>query len=264
MPAIPVTEEINIFYTDTNITGMPAVLLLHGLGATGESWAFQIPALVDQGFRVLIPDLRGFGRSTYGGRPHTIEDMVCDVIALLDAVELPSVHVVGISMGGAIALQLASEYPERVQRLVLVNTFAYLRPHSWKELFFFASRLALIYSLGLPAQARFVTKRLFPLPDQEFLRQALMEQILQSDPRGYRAAMRALMRFNLKERLYVLKNKTLVITGECDLTVSTSSQRYLAENIPDACQVIIPNAGHAVTGEKPEEFNHALIQFLIE
>jgi 3-oxoadipate enol-lactonase len=262
MPTISLSPRIKLYYKDPNPTGKPAVLLLHGLGATHESWAFQVPALIEQNFRVVIPDLRGFGQSTFGGRSHTIGDMAADVIGLMDAEELASAHIVGISMGGAIALQLACDYPGRVQRLVLVNTFAHLRPQSMKGIFYFASRFVLVHTVGLSAQARFVTRRLLPNPDQEILRQALLDQILQSDPRGYRATMRALARFNLKDCLPHINNETLIVSGEKDLTVPMPAQRLLVEKIPNACQVIIPSAGHAVTGEKPEEFNQVLIRFL--
>jgi 3-oxoadipate enol-lactonase len=264
MPSITSSPGIDLHYSDINPSGHPAVTLLHGLGANGESWAFQIPPLVDCGFRVLSPDLRGFGKSTYTGRSHTIRDMARDVIALLDAVALQKSNIVGVSMGGAIALQLAHEYPNRVQRLILVNTFARLRPRSLTQLLYFASRIALLYSLGLPAQARYVTNRLFPNPDQTYLRQALRDQIVQANPQGYRATIRALARYDITPHLTTINKETLVITGEKDRTVSPETQRYLVENIPQARQVIISGAGHGVTGEKPEEFNQELLRFLAE
>jgi pimeloyl-ACP methyl ester carboxylesterase len=74
--------------------------------------------------------------------------------------------------------------------------------------------------------------------------------------------MRALARFNREDCLPYIKNETLIVSGEQDLTVPLPVQRLLADKIPSACQVIISGAGHAVTGEKPEEFNKVLIQFL--
>ena len=262
MPTLTTSPGIVLYYSDLNPNGHPTVTLLHGLGATGESWALQIPALENQGYRVLVPDLRGFGKTTYSGKSHTIHDMAADVISLMDAVVLPSSHIVGISMGGAIALQLAYEYPNRVQRLVLVNTFARLRPRSGRQILYFATRIALLYSIGLPAQASYVTNRLFPQPHQIHLRKALSDQIVQANPHGYRATIRALAKFNLKDQLNQISHPTLVITGEKDLTVTPETQRYLIDNIPQARQVVIRGAGHGVTGEKPIEFNQELIRFL--
>jgi 3-oxoadipate enol-lactonase len=264
MPAINVSPGIKLYYSDLNSTGQQPVILLHGLGANGDSWAFQIPVLTKYGFRILIPDLRGFGKSTYSGGSHTVKDMAADVICLIDRLGISSSHVAGISMGGTIALQIAYEYPHRLQRLVLVNTFAQLRPNSIKHFLYFAYRIALVYSLGLPAQARYVTKRLFPNPEHAHLRQALMEQILQADPRGYRATIRALACFNITDHLADIGHQTLVITGEQDTTIPKDKQNYLAEKIPHACQVILCGAGHGITGEKPEEFNRELIRFLVE
>ena len=165
-------------------------------------------------------------------------------------------------MGGTMALQLTLDFPHHVKRLVLVNTFARLQLASPLVLPYFALRFLLVHTLGLPVQARQVAKRLFPLPEQEPLRQALIEQILQADPRAYRAAMRALARFNVYQRLPEIQAPTLVITGERDTTVPPANQHVLAAGIRAARQVTVPAAGHAVTVEKPAEFNHLLIDFL--
>jgi 3-oxoadipate enol-lactonase len=264
MPTITTSTGIDLYYKEHNPNAIHAVILLHGLGANGESWAYQVPALKNQGYRILIPDMRGCGMSSYTGRSHTIQDMAADIIGLMDIVKLSKSHIVGISMGGAISLQLASEYPSRVQSLVLVNTFAKLRPRSGKQIIYFASRIALLYTLGLKTQANYVAKRLFPNPNQMHLRRALMAQIVQANPSGYRATIRALVRYDVRSRLSEIHHPTLIITGENDRTVTPDIQKYLANEIPLARQVIIPGAGHGVTGEKPDEFNQELIRFLAE
>jgi 3-oxoadipate enol-lactonase len=264
MPTITTSSGIDLYYREHNPKASPTVILLHGLGANGESWVYQIPVLKNQGYRILIPDMRGFGMSSYPCRSHTIQDMVTDIIDLMDIVKLEKSNIVGISMGGAISLQLASEYPSRVQRLILVNTFAKLRPRSGKQLIYFASRIALLYTLGLKTQANYVAKRIFPNPNQIHLRQALMAQIVQANPSGYRATMRALARYDLRSRLSEINHPTLIITGENDRTVTPDIQKSLADEIPFARQVIIPEAGHGVIGEKPDEFNQELITFLAE
>jgi pimeloyl-ACP methyl ester carboxylesterase len=92
----------------------------------------------------------------------------------------------------------------------------------------------------------------------------LIEQILQSQPAAYRAAMRAIARFNLEGRLAGIYQPVLVISAENDNTVPLANQLQLAKAIPHAQQVIIPEAGHAVTADHPQETNLALIQFLCE
>jgi pimeloyl-ACP methyl ester carboxylesterase len=116
---------------------------------------------------------------------------------------------------------------------------------------------------GIHEQAVFASWRLFPAPEQEALRAILVEQITQADPNAYRAAMRALALFDTRRRLKQIKAPTLVVGGSNDSTVSAVVQSVLARGIPNAQQVIIPGAGHAVSVDHPEEFNRAMIEFLI-
>lgn len=264
MPIHNISSRLNLYYADPAPEGSPCVILLHGLGATSESWAFQIPVLAAKGFRVLVPDIRGFGKSTYPGTSHSIKDLAGDIIHIMDHESIDSAHLVGISMGGAIALQLGCDFSHRFEKLVLVNTFAHLRPKSLKSRVYFMIRFFLVHILGLQAQAGFVANRLFPDPDQEYLRHTFIEQIMQSDPRGYRASMRALTRLNLSERLNGIPHQTLIITGENDFTVPRPTQRQLADKIPRARHILIPGAGHAVSVEKPDEFNKILIDFFCD
>jgi pimeloyl-ACP methyl ester carboxylesterase len=129
------------------------VLLLHGLGVNGSSWALQFPALAEAGFRPVAPDARGFGQSSYPGGAMTVARMAEDMSALLEALHLVPAHVVGISMGGVLALQLALTRPEMIEKLVLVNTFARLRPERPSVWAYFAFRMILAHD-GLEAQAR--------------------------------------------------------------------------------------------------------------
>jgi len=238
------------------------VLLLHGLGASGASWGFQIPALTAAGYHVIAPDIRGFGQSSYPGGKVTIQALADDVGGLLQTTCKPPAYVVGISMGGVIALQLALDAPQLVKKLVLINTFARLqldRPSLWV---YFGLRFILLHTLGIHAQARAVARRIFPLPSRQALREELVREIVQSDPRGYKATMRALARFNVLNRLSDLRMPVLVVTGECDTTVPRAAQNTLAQLIPGATQVTIPDAGHGVIAEQPDLFNQTLLDFL--
>ncbi len=252
---------LRMAYLDPNPEGAPAVLLLHGLGATGASWEMQFPALIQAGMRPVAPDLRGFGQSSYPGS-WTMEEVVRDLTALLDHLGLDRVHVVGISMGGAVALAFGYMHPERTRSLVLVNTFARLRPRRLRYYPYFLLRFLLVHLMGLDAQARLVAKRLFPRPEQEELRQALLAQIAQAHPRAYRAAMRALVRFDFRSRLSEIPLPALVVTGGQDTTVPPQLQEELAKGLPHARQVVFPEAGHGLIVEDPEGFNRVLVAFL--
>lgn len=263
MPYLELSPQLKLHYLDQNSGAGKAVLLLHGLGATGDSWQLQFPPLSEAGFRIIAPDARGFGRSTYPGGNTSISDMTGDFIALLENLQTGPVDVVGISMGGTHALQFALDAPQLVHKLVLVNTFARLRPEKAGDLLYFASRMLIVYTLGLSTQARMVANRLFPNPEQEELRQELIKQINQADPKGYRAAMRALGRFDVDSQLSEIRAPALVVTGEKDTTVPLKLQQNLAQGITNARHVIIPDAGHAVTADHPQVFNETLMKFLL-
>lgn len=262
MPTLQISPNLKIHYLEYNPGGFPAVLLLHGLGACGASWALQIPALVDAGYRVIAPDIRGFGQSTYPGGRLGISDLAADMAYLLEQLMAGPAHLVGISMGGAIALQFALDSPALRRKLVLVNSFASLRPKSLTLWFYYAFRYVLVHTLGLPAQGRAVARRIFPRPEQDPLRQELLKEICQADPHGYRAVMRALALFNVSNRLNEIHTPVLVISGAEDTTVPQSAQFDLLNGLPAAKHILIPAAGHAVIADQPELFNHYLLEFL--
>jgi 3-oxoadipate enol-lactonase len=261
MPDLNLSPNLTLHYLEYHPGGAQTVLLLHGLGATGASWEFQFQPLVDAGFHILAPDTRGFGASSYPGKT-SVAEMAGDMAALLERLGVPSCHVVGISMGGTLALQLAVDHPGLVKKLVLVNTFASLRPKKISVWLYFILRFTLVHTLGLPAQAQAVAKRIFPKAEQEELRLALISQILQADPRGYRATMRALGLFDIRRKLSEIRASTLVITSGSDTTVPPKTQKVLSDKIPQALTKLIPDAGHAVIVEKPHIFNQILLDFL--
>ena len=140
-------ETLTIHYNLYNEAGNFPVLLLHGLGATGESWGFQIPALVESGFSVIAPDARGFGGSSFPGRRTTIQQMAGDMVDLLQQLSIQQAHVVGISMGGTLALQMAIDHPRMIAKLMLVNTFGRLQPKNPGVWLYFLIRFILVHTL---------------------------------------------------------------------------------------------------------------------
>jgi pimeloyl-ACP methyl ester carboxylesterase len=237
-------------------------VLLHGLGANSSSWQLQMPDLLDRGFRPIAPDLPGFGKSRQSGGRWSIRYAAQAVASLLNHLQAAPLHVVGISMGGTVALQLALDYPRLVKKLVLVSTFARLWPESLGGWLYFAQRALLVWGRGLESQAQYVASRIFPGEGQQELRQALIEQIMQANPSVYKQAMRSLGLFNVQGRLGEIQAPTLVITGEADTTVPVHNQRPLVDKIPGARQIIFPDAGHALCVEQPERFNQVLLDFL--
>jgi pimeloyl-ACP methyl ester carboxylesterase len=256
-------EYYHINYEEINPNAKVNVVLLHGLGANSNSWEFQLSEFKSKNFRIIVPDLPGFGKSTINDHRkldiHVISDTMADFIYTIKAI--PTI-LVGISMGGTIALQLALDYPSYVSRLVLINTFASLNITSPLILPYLLYRFALINIFGLKRQGQTVANHLFPYPEQNKLREELIREIEQADPRVYKQMMIALSKFNVSNRLSEINIPTLVITGKNDTTVPSNAQKELADSINNSKQITIPNAGHAITVEAPETINSILLDFI--
>lgn len=262
MPNVEIESELTIHYLDLNPNGNKVLLLLHGLGATGESWQLQFPALLEAGFRVLAPDMRGFGRSTFPGGSNNSEVMAHDMIMFLDHLQVENCHIIGISMGGTIAIQQTLIKPAMVNSLILTNTFAKLRPKKVRTWFFYVYRLMLLHTFGMQSQAKFVAKKLFPKPEQVELRKEFANQVSQANPDGYRSMLRSFARYDLSAQINKITVPTLIITGENDSVVPPAFQNELASQILNSRQIIIPKAGHAVSVEQPMIYNKIILDFL--
>jgi pimeloyl-ACP methyl ester carboxylesterase len=254
----------SLHFLDPNPSGKPVVLLLHGLGADATSWSLQFPALTQAGFRPLAPDAPGFGGSPYDGGGWNIRRVAGQLAGLLEKADTGPAHVVGLSMGGVIAQQFALDFPHLTKKLVLVSTFSVLRPETMAGWAYFIRRAASVLTRGPKAQAQVVARRLFPDPKDQELREMFIAIVARADPRAYRRAMAALGLFDSSKRLHKIQAPTLVVTGADDSTISPARQELLVQGILGARQIIIQNAGHAVSVEQPEQFNQALLEFLKE
>ena len=262
MPEIRLPNGETIHYLDLNPSSPRGVLLIHGLGATSESWLLQAPALIEAGYRVIAPDAPGFGGSSRAPGRASIAEMASPLAMLLTSLGIFRADVVGLSMGGTLALQLALDHPEGVNHLVLVSTFAHLRIWNPLLLPYYAVRILLVLLFGLPAEAPAVARRVFPAEDQEPMRQVFIEEIASAKAGSYRQAMRALATFDVRGRLGEIRAPTLVVSGDRDTTVPPSGQRELLVGIQGAQQIIIGGAGHAVNVDHAEHFNRILLEFL--
>jgi 3-oxoadipate enol-lactonase len=259
MPEQLIDPGVTIHYLDYNGENPAGVLLLHGLGATCDSWQLQTPVLVDAGYRVIVPDMRGFGKSTYPGGSNNPKIMARDMARLVKGLDLEAVDVVGISLGGTVALEFAINNPEMVKTLVITNSFARLRPKKISLWIYYLVRLFLVHLIGIETQAEYVANRLF---DDDLLSRTFKEQVCQSDPKGYRSTMRSLAFFDVTQDVAQIQKPVLVITGDQDTVVPLENQAELSQLIPGSEHLFIRGAGHAVTVEKPGEFNQMLMDFL--
>jgi pimeloyl-ACP methyl ester carboxylesterase len=263
MPTLNLSPRLTLHYLDINPEAKNTVLLLHGLGADGTSWRLQSGVLASAGFRVLAPDMRGFGRSTYPGSSD-LAAMAADVAALVAALNCGPVAVAGISMGGTVALHLALDHSALIQRLVLVNTCDRLRPTHFLGWLDYGLRYLCLSLMGMQAQASLVARHTFPHPHQDELRQLLIEQVVQSNWYGYMAALRALGCFNIRPRVGDIRVPTLVVTGMQDTTIPPEDQAALVTGIAGAQHVTIAEGGHGVTIDSYLQFNRILLDYLVQ
>lgn len=256
--AIVNSNGIDLYY-ETAGQGA-AVLLLHGLGSRSEDWQLQIPVFARQ-YRVITADMRGHGRSAKPPGPYSVPMMAADVLGLLDALGSDAAHVIGLSMGGMIAFQLAADRPERVRSLVIVNSGPELVARTLPERLRILQRLLLARLFNPERTARFLGPRLFPKPEQEQLRALFTAQWAQNDPRAYRAAMRALVGWSVLDRVGAIACPTLVISGDRDYTPPAAKAAYVAL-MPNARLEVLADSGHATPIDQAERFNACVLEFL--
>jgi 3-oxoadipate enol-lactonase len=259
------TNAIMTFYEDTG--DGPVVVLVHGHSLDLRMWKYQVGPLVDLGYRVVRYDVRGHGRSMVPPSGYTWDNYALDLAELLDALGIESGHVVGLSMGGGVALKFALEYPERVLSLALVDStlpgFTYSPEFSSSiEEFRDAVRAE-----GAPS----AIERLWlehPMLDglrkhpERFAEAAEMATGFQAAEYLEEAAEPGFVQSDLASRLGEVQAPALVVVGEEDLPDFQLIAALLAENIPGARKVELHGLGHVPPMEDPVAFNSILLEFL--
>ncbi len=238
-------------------TGDP-ILLIMGHAYGSDMWHRTSPAL-SASYRVIRFDNRGVGRSSDPPGPYPVPLMAGDALAVLDAAGVASAHVYGVSMGGAIALQLALDHPGRVRSLTLGCTAASAAG---------ASRGALLTRvrtlLPAPVLNRMAWKLLYG-PDTPASRRADDHQIVKrtrSSGRGRRGQITGLASFDVTGRLAEIRIPTLVMHGAQDRIVPAANAQQLADGIAGSRLVIFPVAGHSYITDAAQAANQEVLHFL--
>ena len=241
----------------------PPVVWLQGLNADHTAWAAQIAAF-RAGYQCILIDNRDVGRSGRATGPYRLADMAGDVRAVLDALEVADAHVIGLSMGGGIAQELALEWPEWVRSLTLVSSFA--RPDA--RLVEILEAWRLIYPRLGPADfARqawpwLFTWRYFERPSNVRALRRYGEHGVPQEAEAFVRQIDASLTHDTHDRLASLTIPTLVVAGAEDMLVPPHLVRRLAEALPDAWYVELPAAGHSGNLEARAEFNRVVREFL--
>ncbi len=257
MPKIS-ANGIQLYY-EAQGQGQP-VVLIHGLGSSTRDWEAQVPELA-KSYQVITFDLRGHGQSDKPAGPYTIPLFAADAAALLQALNVEPAHIVGISLGGAVAFQLAIDYPALVKTLVIVNSAPIgvaTSPEGRREI---EARIETVRQYGMRAMGEVLSPRLFPKPEHAALRQTFVERWAENDPRAYIDALLALADWNVMDRLGSINCPTLVVSADQDYSPVAVKEAYV-KLMPNAQLVVILDARHGTPMEQPSKFNAALMQFL--
>ncbi|WP_426751771.1 alpha/beta fold hydrolase [Myxococcus sp. Y35] len=238
----------------------PPVLLLHAFPLNGSAFDAQVKALSGR-YRFIVPDIRGFGQSSLGEGPTEMSRIARDALALLDALNIDSAVVGGVSMGGYAAMALLREDAGRVSGLVLVDTQATADDAEGKARREANAKQALDAGLE-PIVEAMLPKLVAAGPDSPPGRE-VATLIREASPAGVAAAQRGMaLRPDSKDMLARYAGPALVVVGEHDAITPLAKAKEMADLITGARLEVIPGAGHLSNQEQPERFNAVLDSFL--
>jgi pimeloyl-ACP methyl ester carboxylesterase len=223
-------------------SGSPVILLHGGLGHSGN-WGYQVPTLVSSGYRTVLIDSRGHGRSTRDLRPFRYELMASDVLAVMDALHLDKAALVGWSDGACIALILAKKAPARAAGVFFFG--CNMDPSGTKEI----TQLDPILERCLGRHAKDYAQ-LSATPDQFKEFAAAVTQMMKTQP-NYSA-----------RDLAGIHVPVAIVQSEHDEFIKPEHAEYLARSIPGAELVLLPGVSHFAPLQRPEQFNTVMRAFL--
>jgi pimeloyl-ACP methyl ester carboxylesterase len=267
MPLVGVQGRKVYYELHGDDRGVPLVLVM-GMGGSCRGWLpLQVPDF-SQRHRTLIFDHRGVGGSEDPGGAFTIPLLADDTAGLLDALGIARADVLGVSMGGMIAQELALRHPQRVEKLVLVGTYA--RPDAKRRLLLQQWRD--LARIGAPLEMLVRERLLWTLQDETLEQQDLIDAMVEFFTRDgapltadvFARQCEACLSHDCADRLRQIRQRTLVLCGRHDALTPTKFHRELADEIPDAHLVTIGFGGHLVMAESAEHFNRTVLEFLAE
>jgi 3-oxoadipate enol-lactonase len=254
-------NDIKINYEISGKENAPVVVLSHSLACSLMMWNPQLKTL-EANFRVLRYDTRGHGDSDAPAGAYTLSQLALDVTGLLDALDIETVHFVGLSMGGMIGQCLALDHGRRLRSLTLCDTAAIIPDEAqpvWQE------RLDTVREKGMPALVDATLQRWFTPaylkqnhPEVELIRR----QILDTPVAGYIGCSEAIRKLNYLNRLSEIDLPTLIMVGEDDPGTPVSAAEVIHAHIAGSKLTVLPSAAHLSNIQQSEAFNAALSDFL--
>jgi pimeloyl-ACP methyl ester carboxylesterase len=248
-------------------SGTP-VVFIHGIGATLYSWRHTLPPVLAAGYRVVAFDNRGFGFSELPAHGYHNADYVRLVVALLDSLGIASAVLVGHSMGGEIAAEVALMHPDRVRGLVLIGSAGY--GMRWPGVLKIA-RWPFVGGLVTTFRGRWVTRRILrsTYADPSKVTEADVDQYYAPvTQKGFGRALRGVLREfrfdSLGGRLGQVQAPTLILWGDGDRWIPARDGVRLSRELPRSELIVLARSGHAAHEETPDRVNQLLLGFLKE
>jgi pimeloyl-ACP methyl ester carboxylesterase len=259
---VTVNQGAKIYWNEEG-SGDP-LLLIMGLGYSSAAWYRTRPNLSHQ-FRTIAFDNRGVGQSDMPPGPYPIPVMASDAAAVLDAANVESAHIFGISMGGMIAQEFALQYPGRVRSLILGCTAAG-GPHVVRAE---AEATNMVMARGTMTPEEAAQAAIPFIYDPGTPRDRIDEDLAIRRPwfprqEAYNAQLQGILAWESYSRLAKITAPTLVIHGESDRLVPPGNGKLIAENIPGARLVMLTHASHIFTTDQPEAAQRVILEFLGE
>lgn len=257
MPEVEV-DSISLHYEA--VGEGPPVLFIHGLGSSSRDWERQVEVFAKT-HRVVTVDLRGHGQSDKPSGPYTIELFSEDIAGLIGQLGVAPVIVVGISLGGMVAFQLAADHRELLAKLVVVNALPdnKLLQEARGQILM---RKLIVRFLGLERMGKILAGRLFPGDDLGEERAMMAKRLAENDKKAYQESFRAAVSWpGVTGQLEETDLPMLMISSDEDYVPVEQKQPYV-NAMPGLTHVVIEDARHAVPVERPTKFNRALGEFL--
>ncbi|MGE3320619.1 MAG: alpha/beta fold hydrolase, partial [Candidatus Berkiella sp.] len=213
--------------------------------------------------KVLVVDLRGHGQTDKPNMPYNISLFTEDLARLLDKLKLTNLHVVGHSMGGMIAFQLALDHSALVKTLTIINSAPLVAFPNLRTRFNFWTRTLSVKWFGMKKLSVSLANSVFPKPEQAPFREKFIERWNENDSQAYLNSLHAFRDWNVMSRLGALKCPTLIITGDRDYT-PVAYKKFYMQFIKDVHLIVIEDSGHLTIIDQAQKCNQAIIDFILK
>lgn len=251
----------NLFYRDLNPENKDTILLVHGHPFDNSMWDYQLDAL--KKFRLILPDLKGYGKTDYKFDKIFIEEQALDLSILLDNLQIEKVHLIGLSMGGQIIVEFARLFPHRTLSLIICDS----NPSAENETSY-KNRLQLADRIDAIGMKEYTNNDIHnylyknTIENNKEVYEHLYQMMIATKTQGSVASHRGRAeRRNNYPFLSSIKVPVLVVVGDNDFFTPVSEMKDIAEQIENAEFAVITNAGHIPNMEQPDIFNKTITDF---